>query len=54
MEGIRVRVAGDYSKHSVSAYGAPGRALIEYSMKTGATEFTLPELKTYAVIDLTR
>lgn len=54
VEGIRVRVAGDYSKHSILAYGAPGRALIDYSMKTGATEFTLPELKTYAVIDLTR
>jgi hypothetical protein len=54
VEGIRVRVAGDYSKHSVSAYDAPERTLIEYSMKTGATEFTLPELKTYAVVDLTR
>lgn len=54
VEGIRVRVSGDYAKHSVSAYDAPGRTLMDYSMKTGATEFTLPELKTYAVVDLTR
>jgi hypothetical protein len=54
VEGIRVRVAGDYSKHSVSAYDAPGRSLMDYGVKTGATEFTLPELKTYAVVDLTR
>ena len=54
VEGIRVRVAGDYSKHSVSAYDAPGRSLMDYGMKTGAIEFTLPELKTYAVVDLTR
>jgi hypothetical protein len=54
VEGIRVRVAGDYSKHSLSAYDAPERHLIDYGLKTGATEFTLPEVKTYAVVDLRR
>ena len=54
VEGIRVRVSGDYARHSVSAYDAPGRSLTDYGMKSGATEFTLPELKTYAVVDLRR
>jgi hypothetical protein len=28
--------------------------LLDYSVDSEATEFTLPELKTYAVIDLSR
>ena len=52
--GMRVRVRGEYSKHKLAAAGSPEMALLDYSAASGATEFTLPELKSYAVIDLFR
>jgi hypothetical protein len=54
VNGIRVRVIGQYSKHQVSAADSPGAELLDYTVESGATEFTLPELKSYAVIDLSR
>jgi hypothetical protein len=54
VEGIRVRVLGQYPKHQLSLADGAGVALRDYSVEPGATEFTLPELKTYAVIDLSR
>jgi hypothetical protein len=47
VSGLRVRVLGKYSKHNHPQ-------IIDYTVESDATEFTLPELKTYAVIDLTR
>ena len=32
----------------------PGARIMDYSVLPDSTEFTLPELKTYAVIDLSR
>jgi hypothetical protein len=46
VNGMRVRVVGEYSKHSGN--------LLDYSASGGATEFTLPELKTYSVTDLSK
>jgi hypothetical protein len=54
VDGIRVRVLGQYPKHRLAASGSPGLELADYSVETDATEFTLPQLKTYAVIDLSR
>jgi hypothetical protein len=54
VNGVRVRVLGRYSKSRVTAAGSPGEELADYAADADATEFTLPELKTYAVIDLTR
>lgn len=54
VDGIRVRVLGSYPKHQVATDGAPGVELLDYTVESDATEFTLPELKTYAVIDLSR
>jgi hypothetical protein len=54
VDGIRVRVLGQYPKHQVAAAGSPGLELVDYSMEPDATEFTLTQLKTYAVIDLSR
>jgi len=54
VNGLRVRLLGLYSKHHLSAAGSPGEELLDYTAGAGATEFTLPELKTYAVIDLSR
>jgi hypothetical protein len=54
VNGIRVRVIGQYSKHQVSAADSPGAELLDFTVESGSTEFTLPELKSYAVIDLSR
>jgi hypothetical protein len=54
VDGLRVRVAGEFPKHKVSSAGSPTAELLDFSAEAGATEFTLPELKTYAVIDLSR
>ena len=54
VSGMRVRVMGAYGKHRVVAAGSPDAALMDYTTGSGATEFTLLELKTYAVIDLLR
>ena len=54
VDGIRVRVLGEYSKHQVWVAGVENAELLDFSVEGGATEFTLPELRTYAVIDLSR
>jgi hypothetical protein len=54
VDGLRVRVLGKYQKHRLAAAGSPQAELLDYSVDADATEFTLPELKTYAVIDLSR
>jgi hypothetical protein len=54
VNGIRVRVLGEYPTHQIHSAGNPGAELLDFSAESGATEFTLPELKTYAVIDLSR
>jgi hypothetical protein len=54
VDGIRVRVLGEYSKHELRVAGGAGAELQDYNVEAGATEFTLPELRTYAVIDLSR
>ncbi len=50
--GRRVRVLGTYAKGEVAAFGYPHAALEDYSVQDGATEFTVSEMGTYAVIDL--
>jgi hypothetical protein len=54
VNGIRVRVSGRYPQQSVRSFDAPDVKTQESSLEANATEFTLPELKLYAVVDLTR
>jgi hypothetical protein len=54
VDGLRVRVLGRYPNHRIAAAGSPGEQLLDYTLEQDATEFTLPELKTFAVIDLSR
>jgi hypothetical protein len=54
VDGIRVRVLGHYSKHQLWLADGAGVELLDYSAEPDATEFTLPELKTYAAVDLWR
>jgi len=52
VSGLRVRVSGEFPKHRLALAGLPDAELMDYEVLTGATEFTLPELRTYAVVDL--
>jgi hypothetical protein len=52
VKGLRVRVLGSYEHGKLGAFGHPGAALEEYSVQDGSTEFTIPEINTYAVVDL--
>jgi hypothetical protein len=54
VDGVRVRVLGKFPGHVLMAEGSPGLKLMDYQVDSEATEFTLPELKTYAVVDLSR
>jgi hypothetical protein len=54
VDGIRVRVLGEYPKHRLWLADGAGVELVDFSVDGGATEFTLPELPTYAVVDLSR
>lgn len=50
--GFRVRVLGRYPKFQLHSFDSEDKELMDYEVQPDATEFTVPELKTYAVIDL--
>jgi len=50
--GLRVRVLGSFPTASISAFGKPGARLQDVGVDGGATEFTIGEMGTYAVVDL--
>ena len=52
--GLRVRIKGEYSKGELRASGLPDAHLADLTQDGPATEFTIPELRTFAVIDLSR
>ncbi len=47
INGLRIRVFGEFAR-------SQGATVLDFSAGGGATEFTLPELKIYAAIDLSR
>jgi hypothetical protein len=54
IHALRVRVLGAYPKNKLSAFDLPAAVLTDVDVADGATEFTLPLMKTYAVVDLYR
>jgi hypothetical protein len=54
VKGLRVRVLGTYAQGKLAAFGHPGETLADYAAQDGATEFTIPEIATYSVVDLMR
>jgi hypothetical protein len=54
VKGLRVRVLGAYAQGKLSAFSRPGAALADYAAQDGATEFTIAEMREYAVVDLRR
>ena len=54
VDAFRVRVLGHYSKAQLHSFNSSGDQMSEYSQESDATEFTVPELKVYAAIDLSK
>jgi hypothetical protein len=53
IEGLRVRLRGAYGTGDAWVQGAGRVPLQDHAVADGATEFSLPRVGTYAVIDLT-
>jgi hypothetical protein len=54
IEGLHIRLRGAYSDGQLYAAGAERVALADFAVTGGDTEFSVPRLDTYAVIDLQR
>ena len=52
IEGLRIRLRGAYREGDAFVAGAGRLALTDFAVAGGATEFSLPRMATYAVIDL--
>jgi hypothetical protein len=52
VKGLRLRLRGSYDKGTCLAAGQGLVALEDYVVSEGATEFSIPQLGAYAVIDL--
>jgi hypothetical protein len=53
LEGVRLRVRGSYAHAKLYAPGASGQPT-DFAVAEGFTEFSLPEIGAYAVVDLGR
>jgi hypothetical protein len=54
VRGLRVRVRGSFAKGEARLYNLADAKLEDWVQDGGATEFSIPELSTFAVIDLSR
>ena len=54
VDGMRVRILGEYAKHQLNEFQVTDAKLLDYKSGSGFTEFTLSELPVFAVIDLDR
>ena len=52
--GVRVRVKGVFAKHRAAIFGDDSATLEDFSADVAATEFAVPHLAVYAVVDLSR
>jgi hypothetical protein len=50
--GLRVRIKGSYSKGELRLPGSPDAPVTDLTVDAPATEFTVPEFRVFAVIDL--
>jgi len=54
VDGLRLRVRGEYRHGKLRAFAATDAALTDYAVADGGTEFTIPQMSVYAVVDLER
>jgi hypothetical protein len=52
LAGLRVRLRGSYAKGEAASSGAGRVELEDHAVANGATEFSIPKLGTYTVVDL--
>jgi hypothetical protein len=52
VEGLRVSVRGTYAHGMLAANGVKNAKLVDYSTADDGTEFTIPEMDVYAMVDL--
>lgn len=52
VRGLRVRVRGVFAKGELRAFGAADSQLADFGLEGGAMEFTVPELRVLAIVDL--
>jgi len=52
VDGLRVRVRGEYAQGQLAAFGIQNTALADFGIADGGTEFTIPSMNVYAVVDL--
>ena len=52
VRGLRVRVLGKYPRIRVSAFGQSNSLATDVVVENAATEFTVPELGVFAIVDL--
>jgi len=52
IEGLRVRLRGAFAKGELKAAGYGNLSLEDYVVSDEATEFSIPEMRAYAVVDL--
>jgi hypothetical protein len=51
---FRVRILGRYAKAQLHSFGNSADHPMDYTLEPDATEFTVPELKVYTAVDLSR
>ena len=54
VDGLRVRIRGEYAHGQLAAFGVQNAALANYGVADGGTEFTIPSMNVYAVVDLNK
>jgi hypothetical protein len=54
VRGLRVRVRGVFAKGEPRVFGVSAAHLEDWTPERDATEFTIPEMNAFAVIDLFR
>ena len=54
VHGLRVKIAGAYAQQQARAPGAAAPQLLDVSVGENATEFTIPLMENYLIVDLTR
>ena len=52
VEGIRLRVKGNFKKAALQAFGEPNAKVEEIVEDGGFTEFSILQIRNYAVVDL--
>ncbi len=52
VSGLRVRVRGAYAHGTLAAFKLEHAVLADYNQADGGTEFTIPEMDAYAIVDL--